>query len=63
MNAIELLDSIPDAHKDGRGRQDFDRLQRELSVKVVFLESNHHVLLIRNILSHYHWQTSGMEVQ
>lgn len=72
MNATELWNTIPDNDGHGRGKLDLERMQKELSVKVVFLES--HVLLVgpkqkltkkcfilRNVLSHYHWRLSGKD--
>ena len=73
MNALELWESIPENDSDGRGRLDLTFMQKELSVKVVFSD-NRHVLLVgqkqklakkcftlRNIISHYHWRLSGKE--
>jgi hypothetical protein len=74
MNAMELKDSIPIEDSEGRGRKDLEVLEKQLSVKVVFGD-NEHVLLVgqkqklqkkcfvmRNILSHYHWRLSGKDV-
>ena len=74
MNAMELKDSIPIEDLGGRGRKDLEVLEKQLSVKVVWCE-NKHVLLVgqkqklqkkcfvmRNILSHYHWRLSGKDV-
>jgi hypothetical protein len=74
MNAMELKDSIPIEDLEGRGRKDLEALEKQLSVKVVFCD-NKHVLLVgqkqklqkkcfvmRNILSHYHWRLSGKDV-
>jgi hypothetical protein len=74
MDALELWDSIPDSDKDGRGRQDLEQMQKELSVKAVFLQDRHVLLVgpkqkltkkcftLRNVLSHYHWRLSGKDV-
>jgi hypothetical protein len=74
FNALELYDSIPQKDVDGRGRTDLKRLETELGVKLVFSTSKHVLLVgpkpklakkclvIRNILSHYHWRLSGKEV-
>ena len=74
MDAPRLRDSIPAVDTGGRGREDLAAIQRDLNVKVVFCE-NRHVLLvgtkaklqkkcivIRNLLSHYHWRLSGRDV-
>ena len=58
----------------GRGRRDLAAIEKDLSVKVVFCE-NRHVLLVgakaklqkkclslRILLSHYHWRLSGRDV-
>lgn len=75
MDAVELKESIPEEDKEGRGLRDLEALEKQLSVKVVFLEHNKHVLLvgqktklqkktfvIRNMLSHYHWRLTGKDV-
>lgn len=75
MDAVELKETIPEEDKDGRGLRDLEALEKQLSVKVVFLEHNKHVLLvgqkvklqkktfvIRNMLSHYHWRLTGKDV-
>jgi hypothetical protein len=74
MNAMELKDSIPMEDSEGRGRKDLEALEKQLSVKVVFCDNNHVLLVgqkqklqkkcfvMRNILSHYHWRLSGKDV-
>jgi len=37
LSASELWNTIPEEDKEGRGRQDLERLEQQLSVKVVFL--------------------------
>ena len=75
MDAARLWDAIPEDDGAGRGRRDLERIEKDLSVKVVFCLSNGHVLLVgakaklqkktfvlRNLLSHYHWRLSGRDV-
>lgn len=76
MDAIALKESIPEEDDaDGRGMRDLCKLEKQLSIKVVFCASNKHVLLVgqksklqkkcfvlRNMLSHYHWRLSGKDV-
>ena len=75
MEAQQLWEAIPEEDGAGRGRKDLATMQKDLSVAVVFCESNGHVLLvgakaklskkcfaIRNLLSHYHWRLSGRDV-
>lgn len=75
MEAPRLWEAIPEEDGAGRGRRDLAAMERELSVKVVFCESNGRVLLVgarpklakkcfamRNLLSHYHWRLSGRDV-
>lgn len=74
MNAIELQSSIPEKDSEGRGMNDLHDLEKKLSVKVIFDDVTNHVLLvgekkklekkvivIRNMLSHYHWRLSGSD--
>ena len=74
LQAQELKETIPDEDKDGRGLNDLAKLERQLSVKVIFLQ--HHILLvgaksklekktfvIRNMLQHYHWRLTGKEIK
>ena len=75
LAAQEVWDAIPVQDKDGRGRQDLDQLQKQLSVKVVFLVEDNHILLVgakaklekkclvlRNVLSHYYWRLKGKQI-
>ena len=76
MDSAALWESIPEEDSSGRGRQDLIRVEKELSVKVVFCAPPcKHVLLVgakaklskkcfvlRNLLSHYHWRLSGRDV-
>jgi hypothetical protein len=76
MDAAQLWDCIPEEDGNGRGRQDLRKVEKELSVKVVFCAPpGTHVLLVgakpklakkcfvlRNLLSHYHWRLSGRDV-
>ena len=74
MDAPRLWAAIPESDSGGRGRRDLAAIEKDLSVKVVFCE-NRHVLLVgakaklqkkclslRNLLSHYHWRLSGRDV-
>lgn len=74
MDALVLKASIPVEDKESRGLLDLEKMQKQLSVKVIF-HSSGHVLLVgqkaklskkcftmRNILSHYHWRLSGKDV-
>jgi hypothetical protein len=73
LDAQELWANIPENDSEGRGRQDLEQLQQQLSVKVVFLKR--HVLLvgakaklekkclvIRNVLAHYYWRLKGKQI-
>lgn len=73
LAAQELWDNIPEEDSEGRGRKDLEQLEKQLSVKVVFLEK--HVLLVgqktklekkclvmRNVLSHYYWRLKGKQI-
>ncbi|CAB9506414.1 expressed unknown protein [Seminavis robusta] len=73
LAAQELWENIPTEDSDGRGRNDLEQLEKQLSVKVVFLEK--HILLvgakaklekkclvIRNVLSHYYWRLKGKQI-
>ncbi|KAG7349601.1 hypothetical protein IV203_012198 [Nitzschia inconspicua] len=73
LDAVELWATIPEEDKESRGRKDLERLEQQLSVKVVFLER--HVLLvgakaklekeclvIRNVLAHYYWRLKGKQI-
>jgi len=75
MDAMELKQSIPEQDANGRGMRDLETLEKQLSIKVVFLSNNKHVLLVgnktklekkafvvRNMLAHYHWRLSGKDV-
>lgn len=73
LAAQDLLASIPVEDREGRGQKDLEKLEKQLSVKVVFLED--HILLvgakvklekkclvIRNVLSHYYWRLKGKQI-
>ena len=75
LAANDLWLTIPEEDKDGRGRKDLGQLEKQLSVKVVFLEHDNHILLvgakaklekkclvIRNVLSHYYWRLKGKQI-
>ena len=75
MQASDLLASIPEEDPQGRGLQDLRKIEKKLSVKIVFDEEGGHVYLVgdakklekkvftmRNLISHYHWRLSGKDV-
>jgi len=75
MNAVELKTYIPEHDSEGRGMTDLYKLEKKMTIKVVFDTITGHVLLvgdvkklekkvfvIRNMLSHYHWRLSGSDV-
>lgn len=75
MDAVELLESIPETDSEGRGIDELRATEKKLSVKVVFDDITGHVLLVgdakklekkcfalRNMLSHFHWRLSGTDV-
>ena len=75
LNAVELLSTIPEVDSERRGRSDLQSMRKKWSVEVVFDTETGHVFLvgdtkklekkcfpIRNLLRHYHWRLSGMDV-
>eukprot|EP00443_Scrippsiella_acuminata_P074732 CAMPEP_0115549208 /NCGR_PEP_ID=MMETSP0271-20121206/94571_1 /TAXON_ID=71861 /ORGANISM="Scrippsiella trochoidea, Strain CCMP3099" /LENGTH=68 /DNA_ID=CAMNT_0002982719 /DNA_START=1 /DNA_END=203 /DNA_ORIENTATION=- len=68
MDAADLWSSIPTEDAAGRGKQDLQKIEKELNVKVCFCDDSHILLVgakaklqkkcfvIRNLLSHYHWR-------
>lgn len=75
LAAQDLWLTIPEEDNEGRGRKDLAQLEKQLSVKVVFLEEDNHILLvgakaklekkclvIRNVLSHYYWRLKGKQI-
>jgi len=74
MSAPSLLSTIPDEDAAGRGMRDLRKIEKELSVTVVFGDDGHLLLVgampkltkkcfvLRNLLSHYHWRLSGRDV-
>jgi hypothetical protein len=77
LAAIELLASIPTEDSEGRGRKDLEAIEKQLSVKVVWLlgQDDNHILLVgaktklekkclvlRNILAHYYWRLKGKQI-
>jgi hypothetical protein len=74
LAAQELWDNIPEEDSEGRGRKDLEQLEKQLSIKVVFLEKQHVLLVgvktklekkclvIRNVLSHYYWRLKGKQI-
>ena len=74
LAAQDLFDTIPVEDREGRGRKDLEKLEKQLSVKVVFLEDNHILLVgakaklekkclvVRNVLSHYYWRLKGKQI-
>ena len=75
MNAIELMNTIPETDSEGRGMNDLKSMEKKLSVKVIFDHVTQHVYLVgdakkldkkcfalKNMLSHYYWRLSGNDV-
>jgi len=75
LDAPSLLNSIPDQDSDGRGIINLREMEKQLSIKVVFCDNGHVLLVgqktklqkkcfvVRNMLSHYYWRLSGKDVK